>query len=175
VSGVPALVPAVPIEVRVVDVVVFRRVQKGWQVLALRRAAGTRCPGSWEMVHGKVNTDESLEAAARRELFEETGLRAETMLSITMHPFYLVPRRTVQIAAVFAAVVPGDAPMVRSEEHDKHGWVTVAAARRRFSWPHDRRHLDEAFALLRTPAVHDVLLVPEVPEVPAVPAVPAVP
>ena len=152
--------PAVPIEVRVVDVVVFRRVQKGWQVLVLRRAAGARCPGSWEMVHGKVNEDEPLEAAARRELLEETGLTAESLFSITMHPFYLVPRQTVQIAAVFAAVVPGDAPVVRSEEHDKHGWVTVAAARRRFSWPHERRHLDDAFTLLRTPAVHDVLLIP---------------
>ena len=152
--------PAVPIEVRVVDVVVFRRVQKGWQVLVLRRAAGTRCPGSWEMVHGKVNEGEALEAAARRELHEETGLAAESLFSITMHPFYLVPRQTVQIAAVFAAVVPGDAPVVRSEEHDKHGWVTVAAARRRFSWPHEKRHLDDAFTLLRTPAVHDVLIVP---------------
>jgi 8-oxo-dGTP pyrophosphatase MutT (NUDIX family) len=153
-------VAVVPIEIRVIDVVVFRRVQKGWQVLVLRRAAGTRCPGSWEMVHGKVNEGESLEAAARRELREETGLTAESLFSITMHPFYLVPRQTVQIAAVFAAVVPGDAPVVRGDEHDKHGWVTVAAARRRFSWPHERRHLDDAFTLLRTPAVHDVLLVP---------------
>ncbi len=152
--------PAVPIEVRVVDVVVFRRVQKGWQVLVLRRAAGTRCPGSWEMVHGKVNEGEALEVAARRELHEETGLTAQSLFSITMHPFYLVARQTVQIAAVFAAVVPGDAPVVRSEEHDKHGWVTVAAARRRFSWPHERRHLDDAFTLLRTPAVHDVLIIP---------------
>lgn len=152
--------PVVPIEVRVVDVVVFRRVQKGWQVLVLRRAAGTRCPGSWEMVHGKVNEGESLEGAARRELVEETGLTAEALFSITMHPFYLVPRQTVQIAAVFAAVVLGNAPVVRGDEHDKHGWVTVAAARRRFSWPHERRHLDDAVVLLRTPSVHDVLRVP---------------
>lgn len=152
--------PAVPIEVRVVDVLVFRRVQKGLQVLVLRRAAGTRCPGSWEVVHGKVNEGESLEAAARRELLEETGLTAEALYSVTMHPFYVVPRQTVQIAAVFAAIVQGDAPVVRAEEHDKHGWVTVSAARRRFSWPHDRRHLDEAVSLLRTPEVHDVLLIP---------------
>ncbi len=154
--------PVVPIEVRVVDVVVFRAVRKGWEVLVLRRREGTRCPGSWEMVHGKVNEGESLEAAARRELLEETGLTAESLLSITMHPFYLVPRQSVQLAAVFAAVVPGSTPVVRGEEHDKHGWVTVSAARRRFSWPHERRHLDDAYALLRTPAVHDVLLVPPI-------------
>jgi 8-oxo-dGTP pyrophosphatase MutT (NUDIX family) len=148
---------SVSIEVRVVDVVVFRQVQKGWQVLVLRRRAGTRCPGSWEMVHGKVDDGESLEGAARRELMEETGLTAQRLLSITMHPFYLAPRRTVQIAAVFAAVVPGDASVTRGDEHDKHGWISVSEARRRFTWPHERRHLDDAYALLRTPSVHDVL------------------
>jgi 8-oxo-dGTP pyrophosphatase MutT (NUDIX family) len=150
----------VKIEVRVIDVIVFRPVQRGWQVLVLRRASNVRCPGSWEMVHGKVNEGESLPNAARRELFEETGLKPERLLSVTMHPFYLVPSDTVQLAAVFAAVVAPDAPVVRGDEHDKHGWVTVAAARRRFSWPHERRHLDDAYTLLRSPALHDVLVVP---------------
>ena len=148
------------IEVRVIDVVVFRPIQRGWQVLVLRRGSNTRCPGSWEMVHGKVDDGESLPNAARRELFEETGLKPERLLSVTMHPFYLVPSDTVQLAAVFAAVVAPDAPVVRGDEHDKHGWVTVAAARRRFSWPHERRHLDDAYTLLRSPALHDVLVVP---------------
>jgi 8-oxo-dGTP pyrophosphatase MutT (NUDIX family) len=151
----------VKIEVRVIDVVVFRPVQRGWQVLVLRRASNVRCPGSWEMVHGKVDEGESLPNAARRELFEETGLKPERLLSVTMHPFYLVPSDTVQLAAVFAAVVAPDAPVVRGDEHDKHGWVTVAAARRRFSWPHERRHLDDAYTLLRTPEVHDVLVIPD--------------
>lgn len=139
------------------DVLIFRAVQKGWQVLVLRRAKSTRCPGSWEMVHGRVEPQEELPAAARRELKEETGLVAERLLSVTMHAFYVVPAKQVQLAAVFAAVVPGDAKVTLGAEHDKHGWVTVSAARRRFTWPHERRHLDDAFALLRTPEVHDVL------------------
>ena len=99
----------VPVEVRVVDVMVFRPVLKGWQVLVLRRRSGIRCPGSWEMVHGKVEDGESLEAAALRELAEETGLVPTQLLSVTMHPFYLLPKQTVQLAAVFAAVVRPDA------------------------------------------------------------------
>lgn len=142
-----------------VDVIVFRPVQKGWQVLVLRRRAGTRCAGSWEMVHGKVDEGETLEAAATRELREETGCAATTLLSITMHPFYLLPRQTVQLAAVFAAVLAPDATIRRGDEHDKHVWLTVSQARRRFTWPHERRHLDDAYQLLRTPAVHDVLAV----------------
>ena len=150
----------VPIEVRVVDVLVFRPVEKGWQVLVLRRRPGTRCAGSWEMIHGKVDGGERLEAAARRELREETGLAAERLFSVTMHPFYVLPRQTVQIAAVFAAVVAREASVTCGDEHDKHAWLTVSQARRRFSWPHERRHLDDAYHLLRTPEVHDVLEAP---------------
>ena len=150
----------VPIEVRVVDVLVFRPVEKGWQVLVLRRRPGTRCAGSWEMIHGKVDAGERLEAAAIRELREETGLAAERLFSVTMHPFYVLPRQTVQIAAVFAAIVAREAQVTRGEEHDKHAWLTVSQARRRFSWPHERRHLDDAYQLLRTPEVHDVLEAP---------------
>ncbi len=152
--------PAIPVEVRVVDVIAFRPVARGWQALALRRRAGTRCAGSWEMVHGKVLDGEPLPDAAARELFEETGLKPERLLSVTMHAFYLVPAPSVQLAAVFAAVVAPDAPVVLGDEHDKHAWLTVSQARRRYSWPHERRHLDDAYALLRTPEVHDVLDVP---------------
>lgn len=146
-----------PVEVGVVDVLVFRRAAKGWLTLALQRAPDTRCPGAWEMVHGKVEPGESLPAAARRELLEETGLRSETLLSITMHSFYLVPKDTVQLAAVFAAVVAPEATVALGAEHVRHAWLTPSQARRRFSWPHEKRVLDDARQLLATPNVWDVL------------------
>ena len=146
-----------PIAVGVVDVLVMRAVTKGWQVLVLERAAGTRCPGSWEMVHGKVLPGEPPEVAARRELQEETGLVPQRLLSVTMHPFYLLPRQRVELAAVFCAVVAPDARVVLGDEHRRHVWLTPSQARRRFSWPHERRFVDEARHLLATPAVHDVI------------------
>jgi dATP pyrophosphohydrolase len=149
----------IPIEVGVVDVVVFRRVLKGWQTLALQRAPHVRCPGAWEMVHGKVEPGEALPAAARRECIEETGLAPQTLLSIGMHPFYVVPTGKVQLAGVFAAVVDGEAKVTIGEEHVKHAWLTISAAKRRFVWPHESRVLSDAYQLLRTPEVHDVLLV----------------
>lgn len=156
-GGAGGLRPGTPVEVGVVDVLAWRRVARGWQVLALERAADVRCPGTWEMVHGKVEPGEPLEQAALRELREETGLAPERLLSITMHPFYLVPARTVQLAAVFAAIVPPDAKVALSAEHVKHAWLTPSQARRRLTWPHERRALDDARVLLGTPAVWDVL------------------
>jgi len=148
---------ATPVEVGVVDVVVFRPAAKGWLVLVLQRARDTRCPGAWEMVHGKVEPGESLPDAATRELFEETGLKPEKLLSITMHSFFLVPKGTVQLAAVFAAVVAPDAPVVLAAEHDRHAWLTPSQARRRFAWPHEARVLDDARKLLAQPNLWDVL------------------
>lgn len=139
------------------DVVVFRPAAKGWLVLALQRARDTRCPGAWEMVHGKVEPGESLPAAATRELFEETGLKPEKLLSITMHSFFLVPKGTVQLAAVFAAVVVPEAPVVLAAEHARHAWLTPSQARRRFAWPHEARVLDDARKLLAQPNLWDVL------------------
>jgi 8-oxo-dGTP pyrophosphatase MutT (NUDIX family) len=150
-SGIPA------VEAGVVDVLVFRPVQRGWLVLALERGADTRCPGSWEIVHGKIDPGEAYEDAALRELREETGLEAERLLSITMHSFYLMPQRTVQLAAVFAAVVAGDAKVTLGEEHCRHAWLTPSQARRRFTWPMEKRCLDDARALLGQPVVHDVI------------------
>ncbi len=146
-----------PIVVGVVDVLVWRKVQRGWLVLALERGAGDRCAGTWEMVHGKVESGEALEGAAVRELREETGLAPERLLSVTMHSFYLLPRQTVQLAAVFAAVVPADSRVVLGAEHGRFAWLTPSQARRRFTWPQERRSLDDAKALLEAPATWDVL------------------
>ena len=146
-----------PVEVGVVDVLVFRPAAKGWLVLTLQRAKDTRCPGTWEIVHGKVEPGEKLEQAARRELVEETGLVPVRLLSITIHSFYLVPRGTVQLAAVFAAIVAPEAPLTLGDEHTRHAWLTPSQARRRLSWPHEKRVLDDARQLLATPDVWDVL------------------
>lgn len=150
----------IPVEVGVVDVVVFRPAAKGWLVLALQRGQTTRCPGAWEMVHGKVEPDEKLEQSALRELAEETGLRPDRLLSITMHTFYLVPRGTVQLAAVFAAIVAPESVVKLGSEHTRHAWLTPSQARRRFTWPQEARVLDDARKLLATPAVWDVLEIP---------------
>lgn len=56
-----------------VDIVLFHRSKRGEQVLLIQRK---RDPfkGYWAFPGGFVDDNESLEAAASRELFEETGL-----------------------------------------------------------------------------------------------------
>lgn len=147
------------IEAGVVDVFVIRAVGTRWKVLLLRRASGTRSPGSWEAVHGRIEPGEKPAPAARRELREETGLEAERLYSITVNPFYLAANDTVQLAVAFAAFV-SSTDVVISEEHDGFEWLSPAAANKRFSWPREVEGFAHARRLLargHAGVVEDVL------------------
>ena len=147
------------VRVGVVDVCVIRIVGRSWKVLALRRAALTRSPGSWEFVHGHVEKTERPANAARRELREETGLTTEKLYCITVNPFYLQKNDTVQIALVFAAIVDSEHVKLGTE-HDRYEWMTVAAASKRLTWPRDAESLRLARHLLKSGdagTVEDVL------------------
>ena len=67
------------IRVTLVDLYVLRGAVPSLECLVLRRAAGGRCPGSWEAVHGHIEEGETPADAARRELREETGLTPERL------------------------------------------------------------------------------------------------
>jgi 8-oxo-dGTP pyrophosphatase MutT (NUDIX family) len=147
--------------VGVVDVLVFRHVRDGLRVLALRRAADTRCTGAWEIVHGRVEAGERPEAAALRELNEETGLAAERLYNLTCQPFYLHRHATVQVAVVFVAFVEGEDVQLGSE-HDLAEWLTPDEAMVRLSWPRSISALRDAVQVLHTGdagPVEDVLRV----------------
>ncbi len=144
----------------VVDVFVVRAAGRGWQHLALRRSVGTRCPGTWEAVHGKIESGESPPEAARRELREETGLECLRLYALTVNPFFLATTGVVELAVAFVAVVDPSAVVVLGEEHDDGVWLSRAAARRRYHWPRERESLDHIAVLFKgghAGAAEDVL------------------
>lgn len=156
------------VEARVVDVVVLAPQPPGhadvWQVLTMRRAAGVRCTGAWELVHGTIEPGERPAQAARREVLEETGLTVQRLYSLTVNPFYLHARDTVQLAIVFAAVVDGALPVTLGIEHDAVEWRRPVDALTQLAWPREHEAVQYAMHLLRTGdagPVEDVLLVPE--------------
>jgi 8-oxo-dGTP pyrophosphatase MutT (NUDIX family) len=118
-----------------------------WRVLLLRRSPDTRCPGTWETVHGTIEPDEEPEQAALREVREETGLGIEKLYSITVQPFYLPKRHVVMIGVGFAAFVQ-DTTVKLGAEHDSSEWLTVEQAMERFHWPRERDGLRDALKLL---------------------------
>jgi type II secretory ATPase GspE/PulE/Tfp pilus assembly ATPase PilB-like protein/8-oxo-dGTP pyrophosphatase MutT (NUDIX family) len=163
ISSVPdGMVHSVEVKVATVDVYVIRPRPGDWQVLALRRARDTRCPGSWEAVHGRIEAGERPEDAAIREVREETGLEVARLYTTSVQPFYLPKSGIVTAAVVFAAFVDEPGTVRTGSEHDDHAWLAPAAAEARFVWPRSRTALREVVALLDggdADSVEDVLRV----------------
>ncbi|MHB8838220.1 MAG: NUDIX domain-containing protein [Gemmatimonadaceae bacterium] len=147
----------------VVDVFVVRARGRGWQHLALRRARGVRCPGTWEVVHGRVERGESPPQAARREVGEETGLAIERLYALTVNPFFMKSTGTVELAVAFVAVV-GPGAVTLGKEHDAHEWLSRTAAGRRYHWPREREALGHIAILFKDGTAgkaEDALLIEE--------------
>ena len=157
-------VPNSPIslDVGTIEVYVIHPHPDGWRVLVLERGPGAIRPGSWEVVTGSVDPAERPEAAALRELQEETGLAADRLYSVAVQPFYLPRRSSIQMAVVFAAFVDHPGSVTLSAEHGGFEWLDAAAAAERFTWPRSRRTMGDIVRLL-SPAnldrVEDVLRV----------------
>lgn len=151
------------VRVSLVDLYVLRGAGASLECLVLRRAAGGRCPGSWETVHGHIEPDETPTDAARRELEEETGLVPERLYNLSrVEAFYQHRKDEVALVPVFTAFVAPDAVVRTGVEHDRYEWLNPAEAARRFAWPREARALDDAVALLGSGtagAVEDVLRV----------------
>jgi dATP pyrophosphohydrolase len=145
-----------------VDVYPVRAGSGGLQVLALRRSSLGRCPGSWEVVHGRVEDGEGPVDAALRELREETGLVPERLYNLSrVEAFYRHSADEVAFIPVFVGFMPAGEVSL-GPEHDTWAWLPLAEAGERLAWPRERRGLEEIATLLtggHAGALEDVLRV----------------
>ncbi len=132
-----------------VDTYALRGAGASLEVLVLRRGGGGRCPGSWETVHGTIEAGETPVDASRRELAEETGFTPERFYNLSRtEAFYQHRSDVLAVIPVFAAFVAAGAAPRLSAEHDHAEWLPPAEARNRFSWPRERRALDDVLSIL---------------------------
>ncbi len=151
------------VRVSLVDLYVVRGTGATLEFLVLRRAAGGRCAGSWEAVHGHIEASERPVEAARREMEEETGLTPVRLYNLSrVETFYQDRIDEVALVPVFAAFVEPGAQVLIGPEHDRFDWLPPPAAQSRFAWPRERRAVDDILMLLgegHAGPVEDVLRV----------------
>jgi len=132
-----------------VDTYAVRGAGERLEVLALRRGGHGRCPGSWETVHGTIESGETPVQASLRELHEETGLAPQKLYNLSRtEAFYQHRTDELALIAVFVAFVAPDAPVRLSDEHDRSEWLRLPDAARRFAWPRERRALDDILSIV---------------------------
>jgi 8-oxo-dGTP pyrophosphatase MutT (NUDIX family) len=148
-----------------VDVYVVRETSTGLECLVLRRSPGGRCTGAWEAVHGSIEADETPVEAARRELSEETGLATRRWYNLSrVEAFYRHRADEVALIPAFVAVVPSDATVRLSREHDRSEWLPIGRAVERFAWPRERRAIADLGILFEkgdAGPLEDVLAIPD--------------
>ncbi|GAA2500991.1 NUDIX domain-containing protein [Nocardia seriolae] len=110
---------------------VYCRIERSGTVLVVRRAAGVFLAGRWELPGGGVDPGEHPEAAAVREVGEETGLAVEVLGERSAHSWMDVAGRPLRIHARVYEVAEREPRTVtlNPEEHDDHAWVTPEQAR----------------------------------------------
>ncbi|MBV6520615.1 MAG: hypothetical protein MNPFHGCM_00733 [Gemmatimonadaceae bacterium] len=144
-----------------IDVYLLNLHDDPWDVLVLRRAAGVRCAGAWEAVHGRIEPGETPPEAAIREIAEETGMKVDRLYNVGCQAFYLHRPDVVLMSVSFAALVGRSTPIL-GPEHDRFEWLPFEIAMERIAWPRSRQALSEIRVLLRggdAGAVEDVLRV----------------
>jgi len=125
-----------------VEVHLFRRRGKRFEILLLRRAPHRSLAGVWQPVTGGIERRETAVAAAAREVLEETGLHPIRWWALEhMATFYDVARDRIRTVPVFAAEVAWTDPVDLSHEHDRYAFVTPAEAAKRVLWATQRQAL----------------------------------
>jgi len=135
--------------VSLVDAYLLRSVHGSLEALVLRRAAGGRCPGSWEAVHGHIEPGEAPAQAADREIAEETGLRPDRLYNLSrVETFYQHRQDELAMVPVFVGFVDAAAEVILGPEHDACAWLGIEEAAGRYSWPREGRAIADAVRLL---------------------------
>lgn len=98
------------------------------QILLLRRA-GPLATGAWGLVTGGIDPGETATQAARREIFEETGLVvARLFTSGLTETFYLSHDNTINLMPIFVAFIPTPAAVTLDHGSDAYRWCGLEDA-----------------------------------------------
>jgi predicted NUDIX family NTP pyrophosphohydrolase len=104
----------------------YRQGREGLEVLLVHPSGPYNRRAPWSIPKGEPNTDEELKETARRETFEETGVKADALTPLG-HIDYRKSRKRVHC---FAGPASADAaPVCASWEVDQARFVPIAEGR----------------------------------------------
>lgn len=122
---------------------IFRQVKGKIEFLLLKRSETEIYPGIWQMVSGKIKSNEKAFETALREIKEETGLVPKKFwVAPNINSFYLPEKDYISFLPVFAALVEEDSKVIISNEHSEFKWVRKEEAKKNLAWEGQRKSVD---------------------------------
>ena len=122
-----------------VEAHIFRENENGIEFLLLKRSEHQHYAGLWQMVTGKIKSDEKSFQTALREIKEETGLNpTQLWVAPTVNSFYEPKDESICLIPVFAARVESDEVKI-STEHSEYQWVNRVTAQKLLAWEGQRK------------------------------------
>ena len=113
----------------------------------------------WQFIAGGGEDAETPEEAARREIFEESGIAADQLLrlrSMCCIPTDIFPERYLRnwpadtyVVPEYAFGFPCGSPVMLSDEHLECVWLSYGEAREKLKWDSNRTALYELDCRLR--------------------------
>ena len=121
--------------------IVVRDGARGREVLLIHRPKYE----DWSLPKGKLDSGESHEQAALREVEEETGLRGELGRELSS-TFYTDRHGRPKVVRYWAMTAPEETAFEPNREVDELRWVSPEDARELLSYDRDRELVSEATA-----------------------------
>lgn len=133
---------------------IFREMNGVIEFLLLKRSPVQYIPNIWQMVSGKIKTDEKAFECALREIKEETGLTPDQLWVVpNVNSLYSAENDSITILPVFAAKIKFESQIQLSEEHVAYKWLSSDEAKMQLAWEGQRKSVEiinDYFANIKT-------------------------
>ncbi|MBX9922987.1 MAG: NUDIX domain-containing protein [Rhabdochlamydiaceae bacterium] len=118
-------------------------------LLLLKRAPNTHLEGIWQIVTGKVEPDENVLKALKREVLEETGIEIHQAYNVNITLFYERTKDQIGYSANFFVNLDHKENITLApKEHSEHLWCSFAKARELLAFSTQKEtllHLEEYY------------------------------
>ena len=122
---------------------IFREMNGVIEFLLLKRSPVQYIPNLWQMVSGKIKTDEKAFECALREIKEETGLMPDHLWVVpNVNSFYSADTDSITTLPVFAAKIKFESEIQLSEEHVAYKWLSSDEAIMQLAWEGQRKSVE---------------------------------
>jgi 8-oxo-dGTP pyrophosphatase MutT (NUDIX family) len=116
---------------------------KSHEFLQLHRAKEDYMGGTWQIIRGGVDADESYVTAGLREMREESGLTPSEFYRLdAVESFYTAVDDTLWHSVSFCAVVDRAQRVALNDEHDEYRWIARDEIARHTMWSSELQLLE---------------------------------